>query len=233
MHDGEVVGVAYAGVEHSQLSRRRAAHAVHMSIPRRSCAAVALAVAACVVLSGCTANVGSDVERGPWMTGESGPGSGMWSDPEGFSRADIMFAQMMIPHHQQAVDMSELAIEKTADPEIRVLATDIRDAQVPEIELMTGWLAEAGTPGRMGPGVGMGMGMGGMLSEEEMTTLENAIGAEFDRIYLQGMIEHHEGAIQMTHMILNSANPEVKALGEAIVRSQTAEIERMRDMLSE
>lgn len=165
------------------------------------------------------------------MMGESGPASGASSDPEGFSRADIMFAQMMIPHHQQAVDMSELAIEKTTDPEVRDLALDIRDAQTAEIELMEGWLTEAGAPGPMGPG--MGMGMGGMLSEEEMTALENAIGAEFDRIYLQGMIEHHEGAIQMTHMIVNSANPEVKALGEAIVRSQTAEIERMRDMLSE
>jgi uncharacterized protein (DUF305 family) len=154
-------------------------------------------------------------------------------DSEEFSHADIMFAQMMIPHHQQAVDMSELAIDKTADPDVRVLAKDIRDAQVPEIEQMEVWLAEAGAPAQIGPGVGTGMGMGGMLSEEEMTTLETAIGAEFDRIYLQGMIRHHEGAIRMTHMIQNSANPAVKALAEAIVHSQAAEIERMRDMLKE
>jgi uncharacterized protein (DUF305 family) len=201
---------------------------------RHSAAAIAaLVIAAGFALSGCTVNIGSpdDDDRRSGMMGDSGPGDGMMGDADsaGFSPADIMFAQMMIPHHQQAVDMSELAIEKTTDPDVRALAEQIRDAQAPEIELMESWLDEAGV--RMSMGSDTGMGMGGMLSDDEMSALEDATGAEFDQLYLEGMIEHHEGAIQMAQMILDSENPEVKALGEAIVESQTAEIEQMKQML--
>jgi uncharacterized protein (DUF305 family) len=201
----------------------------------RASGIVALGIAAGLALSGCTINFGSpddDEDRRSGMMGDSGPGDGMMGDADsaGFSPADIMFAQMMIPHHQQAVDMSELAIEKTADADVRALAEQIRDAQAPEIELMESWLDEAGVRMSMGQ---HDMGMGGMLSEDEMTALENATGAEFDRLYLEGMIEHHEGAIQMAQLILDSENPEVKALGEAIVESQTAEIEQMKRMLGE
>lgn len=199
----------------------------------RAAGIAALVIAAGLALSGCTINIGiPDDDRRSVMRGDSGPSDGMTGDADsaGFSPADIMFAQMMIPHHQQAVDMSELAIEKTADAEVRVLAEQIRDAQAPEIELMESWLDEAGVRTSMGE---QGMGMGGMLSEDEMTALENATGAEFDRLYLVGMIEHHEGAIQMAQLILDSGNPDVKALGEAIVESQTAEIEQMKQMLDE
>ena len=198
---------------------------------RRAAGIVSVALAAGVALSGCTINFGyPDGDRGTGWMGDSGPGNGMMGDLDGFSPVDIMFAQMMIPHHQQAVDMSELAIEKTTDPDVRALAEQIRDAQAPEIELMESWLDEAGS--RM-PRGDMGMGMGGMLSEAEMAALENATGPEFDRLFLEGMIEHHEGAILMTRMILESRNPEVKELGEAIVESQTAEIEQMEQMLDE
>lgn len=201
----------------------------------RAAGTAALVIAAGIALSGCTVNIGSpddDDDRRSGMMGDSGPGDGMMGDADsaGFSPADIMFAQMMIPHHQQAVDMSELAIENAVDPEVRALAEQIRDAQAPEIELMESWLDEAGVRMSMGE---HGMGMGGMLSEDEMTALENATGAEFERLYLEGMIEHHEGAIQMAQMILDSDNPEVKELGEAIVESQTAEIEQMKQMLRE
>lgn len=201
----------------------------------RAAGIAALVIAAGIALSGCTVNVGSpddDDDRRSGMMDDSGPGDGMMGDTDsaGFSPADIMFAQMMIPHHQQAVDMSELALEKSADPEVLALAEQIRDAQAPEIELMESWLDEAGVGMSMGE---HGMGMGGMLSEDEMTALENATGTEFDRLYLEGMIEHHEGAIQMAQMILDSENPEVRELGEAIVESQTAEIEQMKEMLAE
>ena len=195
-------------------------------------AIAAVAMTAGIALSGCTINLGQpDDESHSGMMDDSGPSSGgMMSDSVDFSRVDIMFARMMIPHHQQAVDMSELAIEKTTDPDVRALAGQIRDAQVPEIELMESWLDEAGSGISMGED---GMDMGGMLSEEEMTSLEDAAGAEFDRLYLEGMIDHHEGAIQMAQMILDSENSEVKALGEAIVESQTAEIEQMEQLLRE
>jgi uncharacterized protein (DUF305 family) len=199
----------------------------------RAAGIVALALAAGVALSGCTINFGNpDDDRGRGMMGDSGrPDNGMMGDSADFSPVDIMFAQMMIPHHQQAVDMSDLAIERTTDPDVRALAEQIRDAQAPEIELMESWLDEAGS--RMPRGQDMGMRMGGMLSEAEMTALENATGTEFDRLFLEGMIEHHEGAILMAQMILDSENPEVRALGEAIVESQTAEIEQMKQMLGE
>jgi uncharacterized protein (DUF305 family) len=201
----------------------------------RAAGVASLVIAAGVALSGCTINFGSpDDDRRSGMMGDRGPGDGMMGDADSaaFSPADIMFAQMMIPHHQQAVDMSELALEKTTDPDVRALAEQIRDAQASEIELMEGWLDDA--EGGMSLGQNdMGMGMGGMLSEDEMSALEDATGAEFERLYLEGMIEHHEGAIRMAQMILNSENPEVKALGEAIVESQTAEIEQMKQMLGE
>lgn len=193
----------------------------------------ALIIAAGVVLSGCTLNVGSpadDDDRRSGTMGESGPSDGMMGDSDDFGPADIMFAQTMIPHHQQAVDMSELAIERATDPEVRALAEQIRDAQAPEIELMERWLDASGV------GMSMGdhdMGMGGMLGEDEMTALEDSTGAEFDRLYLEGMIEHHEGAIKMAQMVLNSENPEVRELGDAIVESQTVEIEQMSQMLGE
>lgn len=205
---------------------------------RRNRAAVtaALALAAALALTGCTFNLGNpgdDDDRGrdDHMSGQ-GPMGGD-SDSDEFSPGDIMFAQMMIPHHQQAVDMSELALERSSDPDVLELAEQIRDAQAPEIEQMQGWLDAAGAGTSMGHSPDdMGMGMGGMLSDEDMTALENATGAEFDRLYLEGMIEHHEGAIQMTQMIEDSRNAEVRALAEAIVETQTAEIERMEEMLA-
>lgn len=198
----------------------------------RAAAMAALTVSAALALTGCTINLGApanDADRGMGSQGMMGGAS----DSDEFGAADLMFAQMMIPHHQQAVDMSDLALERSTDADVRELAQQIRDAQAPEIEQMQGWLDAAGAGTSMGHSASdMGMGMGGMLGDDEMTALEDATGAEFDRVWLEGMIRHHEGAIQMTHMIEDSANPEVKALAEAIVTSQTAEIERMQGLLA-
>jgi uncharacterized protein (DUF305 family) len=146
----------------------------------------------------------------------------------GFSGDDIMFAQMMIPHHQQAVDMGTLAETRATNPEVKAIAAQIKAEQAPEIEQMKKWLTDPATSSHMGHS----MGMDGMLSEAEMTTLENATGAEFDRLFVQGMIAHHEGAIEMAQMILNSKNAEAKALGEAIVSSQTAEVVILKQLLA-
>ena len=203
-----------------------------MSTRTTRVAGIAALVVVAGLVSGCTINfVDADDDCGARMTGDRGPGNGMLgdSDATGFSATDIMFALMMIPHHQQAIDMSDLALEKTTNSDVRELAEQIRDAQAPEIELMEGWLDQA--VARMPMGGGMGMGMGGMLSDADMAELANATGAEFDRLYLEGMITHHEGAIWMTQMILDSRNTEVRALGEAIVESQTAEIVLMKQML--
>ena len=142
-----------------------------------------------------------------------------------FSANDIMFAQMMIPHHEQAIEMSELALKNSQDPEILALAEEIRAAQAPEIEDMKTW-------GTSHMGSHAGHMMDGMLSDDEMEALTRAQGSEFDRLFLEGMIKHHEGAIEMADMILDSESPRASALGKAIVATQQAEIEKMKELLN-
>ena len=143
--------------------------------------------------------------------------------------SDAMFLQMMIPHHEQAVVMSDLALSTSKDVDVLKLAKQIRDAQAPEIIKMQGWLSDAGLS--QDPGHSMGDGMGGMLSDSEISTLKGSTGKAFDKLFLSGMIAHHEGAIHMVMMIENSPNSEISNLGKEIVKSQTAEIELMKQLL--
>jgi uncharacterized protein (DUF305 family) len=144
---------------------------------------------------------------------------------------DQMFALMMIPHHEQAVEMSDLAESRTTNADVLALARQIRDAQAPEIAQMKTWTDDdAGD--HMGHMDGTDrMDMDGMLTELQMSDLRRASGIEFDRLFLAGMIEHHKGAIDMAQMILKSKNEEVRTLGENIVRTQQEEIDRMRSLL--
>lgn len=144
--------------------------------------------------------------------------------------ADIMFLQMMIPHHQQAVDMSNLALTRSKDQELLALATAIRDGQSDEILQMKQWLSDAGADLEMGHS--MSHGMGGMLSDEEMKTLEKSSGVDFDRLWLKGMTGHHDGALHMTQMIKDANNETIKSFGQAIVKLQTAEIAQMNLMIT-
>lgn len=180
-----------------------------------------LALAA-IAISGCTVNLGTG---NPAPMGDNGMMSGSSTE---FSTMDVMFAQMMIPHHQQAVDMGNLAETRASNAEVMALALEIRDEQAPEIDLMEAWLTAAGASEHMGHD----MGMDGMLSDAEFAALEAATGAEFDRLFVAGMIAHHEGAIEMTQMISDSANAEVRALAEAIVSSQTSQIVTLKELLA-
>ena len=158
---------------------------------------------------------------------------GMHSDDDqssaanNFQGSDVMFAQMMIPHHEQAVQISDLALKISKNVEVLKLAAEIKDAQSPEILQMTSWLNQANAALEMGHS----MGMGGMLSDSEIKTLESATGKNFDILFLNGMIAHHEGAIHMAIMVKDSANADVKALGESITKSQAAQILVMKEML--
>jgi uncharacterized protein (DUF305 family) len=144
-----------------------------------------------------------------------------------YSADEIMFAQMMIPHHEQAVTMSDLALTNTTNPEVRALATAIRDAQEPEIVQMQSWLGDdTGHDGH-----NHDMEMGGMLTAEELETLASLKGEAFDQFFLASMIAHHEGALDMVDMISDSTNSEVKTLAANIVKSQSAEIEAMKALL--
>lgn len=174
------------------------------------------------------------------------------------NKADMMFATMMIPHHQQAIEMSDMVLAKQGmDPRVVELAKQIKDAQGPEIQQMQGWLDEwnmdmndmpghggmGDMPGHGGmdgsgsmmpdmPGMG-GMGMmDGMLSAAEMQALKDAQGVEADKLFLTGMIKHHEGAITMAqNEIKNGEFPEAIELSKAIVESQQKEIDTMNEIL--
>lgn len=147
-----------------------------------------------------------------------------------FNDADVTFAQGMIPHHQQAVEMAQLAGEQAESQEVKDLAADIEAAQDPEIEQMTQWLEEWDQPTEMD---GMdSMEMGGMMSEDQMSELEDATGADFDAMFLEMMIEHHEGAIVMAQeQVDDGKNAEAVALAEAIIEAQQDEIETMQGLL--
>lgn len=146
------------------------------------------------------------------------------SGESGFSSQDINFAEQMIPHHQQALEMSDFALANSSNPEILALAEQIKGAQDPEIKLMSGW------PG-VDPTTHAGHAMSGMLSEDEMNELEQARGSEFDQLFLIGMIKHHQGAIDMARMVIDSENKEVSDLARAIIEAQENEIELMKALL--
>jgi uncharacterized protein (DUF305 family) len=154
---------------------------------------------------------------------------GMMGEESGFSSSDIMFAQMMIPHHQQAVDMGTLAESRAKDPRVRAIAAQIKAEQAPEILQMKAWLKASGSQMDMGHD----MGMNGMLTDSELVTLTNSTGSIFDHLYLTGMIGHHEGAIEMAQMVLGSNNAEAKALGQSIVKSQTEQISYLKELLAQ
>jgi uncharacterized protein (DUF305 family) len=188
----------------------------------RILAASATALLAAAALTGCTINLGGNSNLG-----QNGMGM-MGNNNSAFSGSDIMFAQMMIPHHQQAVDMGTLAETRAANPKVKALAAQIKAEQAPEIAQMKGWLSDANAPLEMSHT----MGMGGMLTDSQMTVLKNSTGAEFDRLYIEGMIAHHEGAIHMAQMVIDSNNSEAKALGEAIIKSQTEQVTYMKELLA-
>ena len=156
------------------------------------------------------------------------------SSTTGASAADAMFAQMMIPHHEQAVEMSTLAETRASSPEIKELAAEIKGAQQPEIDQMTAWLEEWGMPvmsGMDAMGEHGGHGMSGMLTDDQMQQLADAQGPEFDRLFAEFMILHHEGAIDMAEDVVDSKDPRVAALAQAILTTQAEEIAQMRAFL--
>lgn len=152
---------------------------------------------------------------------------------------DIAFAQQMIPHHQQAVEMSEIALSKDAGAAVTELAREIRREQDPEIVLMRAWLSEWGAqeaPHVGGPGQeaddGHDHAMPGMATGEQLVALAEAQGAAFDDLWLELMIAHHEGAVEMAEQVQDSSDDaEVQALAAAIIDGQREEIARMSALL--
>lgn len=188
------------------------------------------AVLATVLVSAC----GSPPSQAPASGGTTSAAAPSASQEH--NQADISFAQGMIPHHQGAVEMAELAETRAASPEVKQLAANIAQAQEPEIEQLRGFLEAWGAEesgGMTGMDHGGMSGMPGMMSDQQMQQLEDATGAQFDRLFLQMMTMHHEGAVQMARTELaDGANPQAKALAQKIIDDQTREIEQMRQLLS-
>ena len=153
-------------------------------------------------------------------------GHGM-SQTKEFSGADIMFAQMMIPHHEQALLMSGFAETRSSNEEVKKLARQIYAEQEPEIAQMKLWLEKTNSSIDMGHD----MGMNGMLTDSEIEAMKSVTGKAFDRLFLEGMIAHHEGAIHMAEMIVDSDNAEARKLGQSIQVTQQREIDLMKEML--
>ena len=159
-----------------------------------------------------------------------------------FNATDVGFAQGMIPHHAQAVEMADLALEKSTNADVLALAKQLKASQNPEIQTMSGWLQSWGqkvpsTDSMSGGGHDMtdmgGMMMDGMMTEADMEKLESSSGTAFDRLWMELMIQHHEGAVRMSEDELKDGkNPDVKALAQTIVTSQQAEISTMNSLLS-
>jgi uncharacterized protein (DUF305 family) len=159
--------------------------------------------------------------------------------------ADIAFAQAMIPHHRQAVEMAAMVPSRTTNPDVRMMATHISWDQQAEILTMTGLLAHwgvpaaadhdehSGTSGMPGmPGMAGGV-MPGMVDGATMAQIKSLSGPAFDELWITSMIEHHQGAVTMAHTeIADGKSPDAKKLAEMIISAQQREIAQMNTLVS-
>ena len=165
--------------------------------------------------------------------------------PEAFSQADVDFMQGMIPHHAQAVIMGKWAPTHGARHDVAVLCERIVVGQTDEIKLMQTWLSDRGqvvpdaTSTRMHMmmnGEAHDMLMPGMLTDEEMAALDKARGPEFDRLFLVGMIKHHQGAVDMVDVLFKSygggQDTKIYKFASDVYADQNIEIDRMKQMLA-
>jgi uncharacterized protein (DUF305 family) len=210
-------------------------------------------MAGTIILTGC-----SDTSEGSGAEGSSSGAGGSASDAGVGNDADAAFVQGMIPHHRGAIVMAQLADGRAQDPRVQDLADRIEAAQGPEIQTLTGWLEEWDEPlpdedmGGMDHGSGgmdmegmseedmggMDHGSGGMdmegMSEEDMAALDSAFGADFDRLFLDLMVDHHRGAVDMAETeIAEGSHADAVDMARGIVESQTAEIQEMETLLTE
>lgn len=201
----------------------------------RKIAGIALAaVLAIAGLSACSSSSSTEVDTMPSASVSVPPVAG--------TQTEVAFAQSMIPHHEQAVEMADLALNPKyeASPQVQQLATQIQQAQGPEIDQMTQWLQQWGAPTAAAdhnmPGMDHDMGgmvMSGMMSPKQMAKLRQSRGQKFDELWLSMMIEHHQGAIEMAQQVeAGSSNPQVQALAEQIIAAQQAEIATMQELLA-
>lgn len=209
--------------------------------PASTLAVAVLTAAGLVLAAGCSADTPAPdpgASAAGDITVESSPQVSVTADTPNL--ADIEFTQMMIVHHQGALEMAQLAVERAQAADVKELAERIEQAQQPEIETMKSWLrawgaepldAEGSMPG-MDHGSMTDTGEGGMASDPQMLQLQDAQGAEFDTLFLQLMIVHHQGAVAMAQTEVDGGeSTEAVTLAQKVIVDQTAEIDLMQGML--
>ncbi|MGW7357133.1 DUF305 domain-containing protein [Streptomyces sp. NPDC054802] len=213
----------------------------HRSMPRRTtirrttarrAAAVVAAATAAVVLAAC----GGADDNPAGHNASSFPGAAASAPAKQgeHNAADVAFAHGMIPHHRQAVEMADLAETRAQSADVKALAAEIKKAQDPEIRTLSGWLTSWGedVPKEGGGGDHAGHAMSGMMTDEEMTGLGKSSGKAFDTAFLDLMVKHHEGAVEMARTEqTDGAYGPAKDMARDIITSQTAEITRMKGLL--
>ncbi len=194
-------------------------------------AAVFVALFAALLLSSCSSSSDSQPDTG--KTDE--PASA--AQPAGFNADDHAFATNMIPHHEQAIELSALVPGRSTNEELIALANQITAEQQPEIKALRVFLvqwdenpddnASNGASGHDGHDQ-----MQGMVDDATMARLQGLKGSEFDTLWLQSMISHHRGAIEMAKAeVANGENVDVKNMAEMMIGAQQAEIDQMTQML--
>lgn len=202
------------------------------------------ALALTLLLAGCGGADSTDPANG--SAASNSPAGSPTASPTGtpaagpHNDADIAFAADMIPHHAQAVEMSNLLLAKDADPAVKALADQIKNAQGPEIEQMRGWLAGWGAPVPDADGALTGTGgmdhsggsMPGMMDEDQMASLADASGPDAVEMFLENMVVHHRGAIEAAKTELSEGeNADAKQLAQRIITAQESEIASMTELL--
>ncbi|MEV0807683.1 DUF305 domain-containing protein [Micromonospora sp. NPDC050200] len=186
-----------------------------------------------------TASPAPPAADGPAVIVPGRPGESAVARPAGevrdtasprYNSLDVWFVRMMIPHHQQALEMAELAEGRAGSPQVKAVADRIRGAQGPEIGMMRGWLSARGLPTEV-PGHDHGA-MRGMQSPEAIRRLADARGAEFDRLFVQMMTAHHQGAVTMaTDLLSVGADQQLNEFANSVATEQSVEIGRMRELV--
>jgi uncharacterized protein (DUF305 family) len=195
----------------------------------RHLAMTAATLAAALTLAACGGGTSSPTAAPP-TTGSMPMMTTAPATSGNHNQADVMFAQMMIPHHQQAIEMAQLASTRSSSADVKALAAQIQAAQQPEIDEMKGWLVSwnvAVMPDNMTHGMS-----GGMMSSNDMAKLEGLTGTAFDREFLTSMTTHHQAAIEMAKAEqANGQYEPAKTLAANIIRTQTEEINTMNELL--
>jgi uncharacterized protein (DUF305 family) len=161
------------------------------------------------------------------------PGERIGQPPKAAVASDVRFAEAMIPHHRQALEMTSLVNDRTTTPAIRAIAGAITAAQTPEIKAMTGWLTALGrqAPAEHAHEHEQAAGYG-MATTQELNALRAARGTAFDRLFLQLMTRHHQGAVKMAgEELANGRDQRMRMLAKDVYSGQSIEIARMRELL--